>query len=119
MVTKKRDRHAAKALLRKLITRNGSPNRIVTDKLGSYRSALRELGYTGVHDTARWRNNSAENSHQPFRRRERSMQWFRLIGSLQKFVAIHSQVHNHFNHERHLTGRKEFKVADNCNVVDR
>jgi len=117
-VTKKRDRHAAKALLRRLIKRNGSPSRIVTDKLGSYRAALRELGYTGMHDTARWNNNRAENSHQPFRRRERSMQRFRSISSLQKFVAVHSQIHNHLNHERHLIRRRDYKVARTQSIVE-
>jgi putative transposase len=30
--------------------------------------------------------------------------------SLQKFVAVHSSVHNHFNQERHLYCRENFKA---------
>jgi DDE superfamily endonuclease len=54
-------------------------------------------------------NNRAENSHQPFRRRERAMQRFRSIRTLQKFGSVHTQVHNHFNQERHLVTRRVYK----------
>ena len=47
-------------------------------------------------------NNRAENSHQPFRLRERAMQRFRSMKTLQKFSSVHAEVHNHFNQERHL-----------------
>ena len=57
----------------------------------------------------RWLNNRAENSHQPFRRREHTMQRFRREKTLQKFVSVHASIHNHFNHERHLTQREKFK----------
>jgi putative transposase len=61
-------------------------------------------------ETGRWLNNRAENSHLPFRRRERAMLRFRQIRSLQKIVAIHGSVHNHFNQERHLYSRDNFKL---------
>jgi putative transposase len=86
------------------------PETIVTDKLGSYRAALRKIGNAACQETGRWLNNRAENSHQPLRRRERAMQRFRQIGSLQKFAAVHSSVHNHFNQERHLYSRESFKL---------
>ena len=54
-------------------------------------------------------NNRAENSHQPFRRRERAMQRFRSAKTLQKFSSVHAQVHNHFNQERHLVTRETYK----------
>jgi len=54
-------------------------------------------------------NNRAENSHLPFRRRERAMSRFRRMRSLQKFVSIHSSVYNHFNFERHINTRARFK----------
>jgi putative transposase len=60
--------------------------------------------------TGRWINNRAENSHQPLRRREQAMQRFRQTRSLQKFAAVHSSVHNHFNQERHLYSRENFKT---------
>ena len=60
--------------------------------------------------TDRWLNNRAENSHQPFRRRERAMLRFRRVRSLQKLVAVQSAVYNHFNQERHLYSREIYKL---------
>ena len=57
----------------------------------------------------RWLNNRAENSHQPFRRREGAMARFRDIKTLQKFTSVHASIHNHFNHQRHLNRRDIFK----------
>jgi len=109
-VTKKRDRKAALTFLRKVIKHYGSPKAIVTDKLRSYRAAMKEIGIESRQETARWLNNRAENSHQPFRRRERGMAKFRSTKSLQKFVSIHASLHNHFNTERHLTNARNFKA---------
>jgi putative transposase len=109
-VTKKRDRKAALKFLRKLMKRYGRPEAIVTDRLRSYGAALRDLGGSDLQVTGRWLNNRAENSHQPFRRRERAMLRFRRMRSLQKFAAVHSSVHNHFNQERHLYSRDNFKL---------
>jgi len=41
-----------------------------------------------------------------FPRTERGMARFRSPTTLQRFAAAHASVHNHFNHERHLTSRK-------------
>ena len=90
--------------------RYGRPEIIVTDRLRSYRAAMREIGNEARQETGRWLNNRAENSHQPFRRRERAMARFRSFKSLQKFASIHASVHNHFNQERHLVLRKIFKL---------
>ena len=109
VVTKRRDKRAALKLLRKLLRRYGNPEKMVTDKLKSYGAAMRELGVTGHETDGRWINNRAENSHLPLRRRERAMQRFRQMRSLQKFAAIHSSIHNHFNQERHLYSRQNFK----------
>jgi putative transposase len=54
-------------------------------------------------------NNRAENSHQPFRRRERAMQQFRSMKTMQKFSSVHAQVHNQFNQDRHLVTRQVYK----------
>jgi len=108
-VTKKRDRKAALKFLRRAMKRYGRPEVIVTDRLRSYRAAMREIGNEARQETGRWLNNRAENSHQPFRRRERAMAKFRSARSLQKFASIHSSVHNHFNQERHLYSRQNFK----------
>jgi len=108
-VTKRRDRHAALKFLRKAMKRYGNPEVIVTDRLKSYRAAMKVIGNEDKQDVGRWLNNRAENSHLPFRRRERAMLRFRRMRSLQKFAAVHSSVHNHFNLERHINDRNWFK----------
>ena len=113
-VTKRRDRKAALIFLKKIMKRYGKPHAIVTDRLKSYRAAMKVIGNEAVQEVGRWKNNLCENSHLPFRRRERAMLKFRLERSLQKFVSIHSSVHNHFNHERHLTSREDFKLQRNA-----
>ena len=82
----------------------------MTDRLRSYRAAMNVIGNAERQATGRWINNRAENSHQPFRRRERAMASFRSAKSLQKFTSIHSSVHNHFSQMRHLCSREYFKV---------
>ena len=109
-VTKTRNRKAALKFLRKAMKRFGQPKVFVTDRLRSYRAALTDVGMAKRQETGRWLNNRVENSHQPLRRRERAMQRFRQPGSLQKFAAVHSSVHNHFNQERHLYSRENFKT---------
>ncbi len=107
-VTKKRDRKAALRFLKKTMKRFGRPKAIVTDRIRSYRVAMRETGNEAHQETGRWLNNRAENSHQPFRRREKAMAKFRSPATLQKFASIHASVHNHFNQDRHLTRRDIF-----------
>jgi putative transposase len=101
-VTKRRDRKAALKFLRKSMKRYGQPHVVVTDKLRSYGAAMKVIGNANKKETRRWLNDRGENSHQPFRRRERAMPRFRRTRTLQKFVAVHASVHNHFNLERHL-----------------
>ena len=108
-VTKKRDKAAALRFIRKIMKRHGRPRAIVTDRLRSYGGALKETGGSRLQETGRWLNNRAENSHQPFRRRERAMVRFRRMKTLQKFVAVHAQLHNHFNQERHLVSREIYR----------
>ncbi|MGE4611844.1 MAG: IS6 family transposase, partial [Paracoccaceae bacterium] len=109
-VTKRRDRKAALKFLRKLMKRYGSPTVIVTDRLRSYGAAMKVIGNVDKQEVGRWKNNRVENSHLPFRRRERAMLRFRRMRSLQKFVAVHSSIHNHFNQERHFYSRDNFKL---------
>lgn len=108
-VTKKRDKSAALVFLKKALKRHGRAEEIVTDGLRSYPAAMRELGNLDRREVGRWLNNRAENSHLPFRRRERAMLRFRQMKSLQKFASVHANVHNHFNLERHLIGRETYK----------
>ncbi len=91
--------------------RHGTANELVTDRFASYRAALRELGVTEKQKTGRWLNNRAESSHLPFRRRDRAIQSFRCMRSLQKFAAVHSSVYNHFTQERSLANRDIFKLT--------
>jgi len=109
-VTKRRDRKAALKFLRKSMKRYGQPQIFVTDKLRSYGAAMKEIGNADRQETGRWLNNRAENSHLPFRRRERAMLRFRQMKSLQKFVSVHASVQNHFNQERHFYSRDNFKL---------
>ncbi len=117
-VSKRRDRNAALVFLKKIMKRYGRPNKIVTDRLRSYRAAMKVIGNAGVQEVGWWKNNRCENSHLPFRRREQAMLKFRRRRSLQKFVSIHASVHNHFNHERHLTKRETFKLQRNAALVE-
>ena len=109
-VAKRRDCKATLKFLRKSMKRFGNPNVIVTDKLRSYGAAIKVIGNAKRQETGRWLNNRAENSHLPFRRRERAMLRFRRTATLQKFVSIHASIQNHFNQERHLYSRINFKV---------
>ena len=109
--TKRRDHRAALEFLKRAMKRYGRPASIVTDRLKSYRAAMKVIGNEGCQETRRWLNNRAENSHQPFRRREGAMARFRDIKTFQKFASIHASIYNHFNHQRHLNRRDTFKQA--------
>ena len=117
-VSKRRDRKAALVFLKKVMKRYGKPNVIVTDRLPSYRAAMKIIGNQADQEVGRWKNNRCENSHLPFRRREYAMLRFRHMRSLQKFVSIHSSVFNHFNKERHLNSRDTFKVQREAALVE-
>jgi putative transposase len=89
--------------------RYGRPGTVVTDRLGAYAAAIKVVGIAERQQSGRWLNNRAENSHQPFRRREGAMAKFEDIRTLQKFAAVHASIHNHFNQDRHLNRRNVFK----------
>ena len=117
-VTKKRDKMAALKFLRKSLRRHGKAETIVTDGLKSYSSAMRELGNENRREMRRWKNNRVENSHLPLRRRERVMQRFRRMKSLQKFASAHAYIHNHFNSQRHLVDRQTFKESRSAALAE-
>ena len=108
-VTKTRDKAAALKFIKKAMKRHGRPATIVTDGLASYGAALRKIGAADRKQTWRWLNNRVENSHLPFRRRERAMLRFRRMKTLQKYASVRGSVHNHFQQERHLVGREIYK----------
>jgi putative transposase len=99
--TERRDRSAALKVLKRAMKRYGRPGTLVTDRLRSYGAAMKAIGIVGRHECGRWLNNRAENSHQPFRRREGAMAKFRDIRTLQKFAAVHASIQNHFHQDRH------------------
>ena len=111
LVQRRRDKRAALRLMRKLLRKQGfAPKLLTTDKLGSYGAAFRQLHLACPHEQGLRKNNRAENSHQPVRRRERKMQRFKLAGSAQRFLSIHAAVHNTFNLQRHLISRSTLRT---------
>ena len=117
-VTKRRNKKAALRFLKKAMKRYGNPQVIVTDRCPSYGAAMKDIGNQGHQEVGRHKNNRAENSHLPFRRRERAMLKFRRMRSLQKFAAMHSSVHNHFNHQRNIETRAKFKTLRNAALLE-
>ena len=109
LVQRRRDKTAAVKLMRKLLKNHGF-DVLVTDQLRSYAAAKSELRLTAHHEQGLRRNNRAENSHLPVRRRERKMQRFKSPGSAQRFLSVHAAVHNTFNVQRHLTSRRTLRV---------
>jgi len=111
LVQRRRDKRAALQLIRKVLKRQGFvPTVIVTDKLGSYVAAFRDLGLSARHDRGLRANNRAENSHRVVRRRECKMQRFKSVGSAQLFLSAHAAVDNTFNHQRHLISRPTLRL---------
>ena len=116
--TKRRNRAAALAFLKRAMKRYGHPKVIVTDRLRSYRAAMNVIGNAADQECGRWFNNWAENSHQPFRRREGAMSKFREVKTLQKFAAVHASTFNHFNLDRHLNSRSAYKKNRSVALAD-
>lgn len=98
--------------------RYGKPEMIVIDKLRSYGAAMEAIGNADRSETDHRLNNRAENSHQTFRRRERAVLRFRMTRTLQKFAAVHASIHNHFNQERALYSRDQFKPKKSAALAD-
>jgi putative transposase len=123
IVQTSRDTKAAKRLLTRLLKKQGCPpRRMITDKLGSYTAARRQVMPAVEHRSHKGFNNRAENSHLPLRRRERIRQGFRSPGGLQSFTTIFSAVRNLFvpprsrrsalaTHLHRLTAMAEWKAV--------
>jgi putative transposase len=112
LVQSRRDKDAAKRLLRKLLKRQcRAPRVMVTDKLGSYSAAKRELIPGVEHRQHKGLNNRAENSHQPTRRRERQMKRFKSAGQVQRFLSAHEQINNLFHLRRDHVTASEYRAA--------
>jgi putative transposase len=117
-VTKTRDKQAAFTFQKKAMKRYGSPRMVVTDRLLPYGAAMKEIGNEDRKEVDRHLNNRAEDSHLPFRRRERAMSRIRRMSKLQKFVSTHASFHNHFNLDRHINHRQTFKSMRNAALFE-
>lgn len=107
---KRRNATAAKRFFKRLFHAHGGTSRkIVTDKLGSYRVAHRELAPNLIHDTSQYANNLSELLHQPTRVRERVMRRFKSPGQAQRFLDTHSAVYNLFNLQRHYVRAEHYR----------
>ena len=111
LVQRRRNKAAARKLMRKLLKKQGfAPTVVVTDKLRSYSSAFRDIGLSARHEQGLRKNNRAENSHLPVRRRERKLQRFKSPGSAQRFLSAHAALYNTFNLQRHLISRRTLRT---------
>jgi putative transposase len=117
-ITRTRDKPAALRFMKKAMRRHGSPEAITTDGLRSYKAAMTELGCEEKQEVGRWANNRVENSHLPFRRRERAMLRFRQMKTLQKFAFVHASMHNHFSQERHLVDQHTYKTRRSAALAE-
>ena len=105
-----RNAKAAKRFFRKLLKGYGySPRMMVTDKLKSYGAAHRELGMSAFHETGRYRNNRAENSHQPTRQKERQMRGFKSACHAQRLLSVLGPIQYLFRHDRHLMSARSYR----------
>jgi putative transposase len=112
LVQSRRDKRAAKRLLRKLLKKQLRPPRVlITDKLASYGAAKGEVMPSVEHRKHRGLNNRAENSHQPTRRRERQMKRFKSAGQAQRFLSAHDQINNLFHLRRDHVTASEYRAA--------
>ena len=112
LVQSRRDKRAAKRLLRKLLKRQcRAPRVMITDKLASYGAAKREVMPGVEHRQHKGLNNRAENSHQPTRRRERQMKRFKSAGQAQRFLSAHDQINNLFHLRRDHVPADQYRAA--------
>ena len=104
--------------LKKVLKRHGKSKTIATDGLCSYPAAMRELGNLNHREMGCWLNYRAENSHLPFRRRERAMLRLQRMKTLQKLAAVYANVHNHFNQERRLVDLQTYKQSRSAALAE-
>ena len=114
LVQKHKNKQAASRFFKKLMKGQGRSARlIVTDKLPSYGAARKAIMSTSMHCCDRYANNRAEVSHEHTRAQERQMRRFKSPGQAQRFLAVHSQVHNLFRVGRHLLRAANYRLLRN------
>ncbi len=117
LLQERRDTDAAERFFRKLLSNTGrAPERITTDKLGSYAAAkqripeLDSVEHLQVRSALRC-NNRVEQAHQPTRIRERRMGCFRCPLSAQRFLTSFARACNLFRPGRHLLSASEYRTT--------
>lgn len=119
IIQSRRNTKAAKRLLRRLLKKQGlAPKRMITDKLGSFGAAQRQIMPHVEHRSHKGLNNRAENSHVPLRKRERMMQGFRSVGSLQRFVSIFSALRNLFVQSSSKHNAKQIRIRRIASIAE-
>jgi len=112
LVQSRRNKKAAKRLLRKLLKKQGrAPHVLITDELKSYAAAKKDLKLRCEHRQHKGRNNRAENSHKPTRRRERQMKRFKSARQIQRFLSIHNPINNLLHLRRNHLSASDFRIA--------
>ncbi len=115
LVTKKRNRRAAKRFFRKVLKGQGQvPWKLTTDKLRSYSAAHREVFPSVEHRTGQYENNRAEVSHQHTREQKRQMRRFKSMSQAQRFLAVHAPIQNLFR-----VGRQHLQAVHHRLLRDR
>ena len=110
LVQSRRNAKAARRVMRKLVKKQGfAPATLITDRLRSYAKAKSDLGLSCEHVQGLRKNNRAENSYQPVRRREHKMQRFKSPRSAQRFLTLYTSVYNLVNVQRHLISRRTLR----------
>ncbi len=113
-----RDTAAAEVFFRRLLAVTGdvAPERITTDKLGSYAAAKARLPELARAEHVQVRaalrcNNRVEQAHQPTRVRERVMRRFKSAAAAQRFLEAFSRVANLFRPRRHLLRAAAYRAV--------
>jgi putative transposase len=111
LVQSRRNKAAAKKFFRKLLKGcHYVPHVLITDKLGSYAAAKKDVLPSVEHRQHKRLNNRAENSHHPTRQRERTMRRFKSPGHAQRFLAAQGPIRGHFCPGRHRLSAEQYRA---------
>ena len=110
LVQSRRNKAAAEKFFRKLLKGcTYVPRVLITDKLGSYEAAKKDVLPSVEHRRHKRLNNRAENSHQPTRQRERTIRRFKSPGHAQRFLSSFGPIREQFCPRRHRLKADEYR----------
>ena len=110
-ISRNRNKRCALKFFKKLFKHQAqAPRKIITDKLASYKAALRELNCCIPHITEQYQNNRAEVSHQKIRQQQRQMRQFKTLAQAVRFLSGHGVINNHFRQQRHLLKARHYRL---------